>query len=49
MRQDGMEQWQDLGSRGLKYIDLRPGPSLSDSFEEGTAHHHSPTSLADLE
>ena len=38
-RQDGMEQWQDLGSRGLKYIDLRPGPRLSDTFEEGTAHH----------
>ncbi|CAL1139319.1 unnamed protein product [Cladocopium goreaui] len=25
LAQDGMEQWQDLGSRGLKYIDLRPG------------------------
>lgn len=25
-----MEQWQDVGNRGLKFIDLRPG-GLSDA------------------
>lgn len=28
--QDGMEQWQDLGGRGLKFIDVRPGRGLGE-------------------
>ncbi|CAK9093160.1 unnamed protein product [Durusdinium trenchii] len=33
--QDGMDQWQDLGSRGLKFIDLRPGKG-AEAMEEST-------------